>query len=406
MSVSIENTILDGDGAPVVGALVVITRFSYVSGIQETFTRTTDIAGHWSCDLEPNIQDDGSTPVPGGGKDHSLPIVQTFDPWQVYDVVEWTTPNYSAAPLRYRIFIPESMDGETINARVLGVGAPQEPGFHDGQWHIGPSKVTVAVSGSVQGQMDHWNLIEGLGIGIAPEVDPDEDNPAEIDLTFRIRHQEGVHAARPTTSLREGDTFFSTDYGGGALWYYTGSVWELHALLNLAKAGAPSDGDYGGSAPVGAIAVDTALGVAYIRMASSWVPIALSPGAVTPGTVTGIGAVPAPTISGAAVVAPATVAGVGAVPTPTVSLATPHPATVAGVGAVPAPTVSGDAIVSLGIAVNMRARAGTNMTIHGEANVAPATVVGTSNIPFPTINVESGDLFIGEGHVGEAMVGV
>lgn len=140
--------------------------------------------------------------------------------------------------------------------------------------------------------------------------------------------------------------------------------------------------------------------------------LAIVPGSggatVTPATVAGTGAVPAPTVSGAATATPATVAGVGTLPAPTVSggarvvptavlgvgavpaptlaaSSTATPATVAGTGTIPPPTVSGAATVTPGTVAGVGAVPAPSVSAGGSANPTPTTVAGVGTVPAPTV---------------------
>jgi hypothetical protein len=119
----------------------------------------------------------------------------------------------------------------------------------------------------------------------------------------------------------------------------------------------------------------------------------------TPTVVTGVGSVPAPTVtadSGAtdATVTPTVVTSVGAVPAPTVtaaSNATVTPTVVTGVGAVPAPTVTAGtgSAISAGVVTGVGAVLAPTVTAAGNATITVAVVTSVGSVGSPTVTAAS-----------------
>jgi hypothetical protein len=137
----------------------------------------------------------------------------------------------------------------------------------------------------------------------------------------------------------------------------------------------------------------TALPAAVAGIGAVPAPTAVGGGAstATPSTVAGVGTVPAPTVKGAATALPAVVASIGAVPAPTAtgaSSGTALPSTATGIGAVPAPTGKGNSTVSPARVIGIGAVPAPT-AIGGFSNtVAPSTVAAIGRVPFPTTEGE------------------
>lgn len=105
---------------------------------------------------------------------------------------------------------------------------------------------------------------------------------------------------------------------------------------------------------------------------------------VTPSTVAGAGAVPAPSLSTGSRVTATAVAGVASVPAPTVSAGSrATPVAVAGVASIPAPTLSTG--VNVTAATVAGAAAVPAVTFTSAASVTATAVAGVASIPAPTV---------------------
>jgi hypothetical protein len=111
---------------------------------------------------------------------------------------------------------------------------------------------------------------------------------------------------------------------------------------------------------------------------------------VTPAAVAGVASVPAPTLAAGSTVAAVVVAGVASIPAPTLAAGATVAATaVAGVGAVPAPSVSAGGGATVNAATVQAVGAVPAPTLATGATVTPAAVAGAGAVPSPLVSVST-----------------